>query len=67
VHHTIVSAVKRVEFVSDKVSHIVLTVRWYTIIFMNLRAPREEESDDSNDRFFEELEQVFLIIFLNTI
>ena len=32
VHHRIVSAVKRVEFVSDRVSYIVLRGRWCNII-----------------------------------
>jgi len=32
VHHRIVSAVKRVEFVSDRVSYIVLRGRWLNII-----------------------------------
>ena len=60
VHHRIVSAVKRDEFVSDRVSHIVLRGRWCSIIFLNVHAPREERSDDSNDSFYEELEQFFL-------
>ena len=29
VHHRIVSAVKKVEFVSDRISYIVLSGRWY--------------------------------------
>jgi len=32
VHHRIVSAVKRVEFVSDRVAYIVLRGRWCNII-----------------------------------
>ena len=32
VHHRIVSAVKRVEFVSDRVSYIVMRGRWCNII-----------------------------------
>ena len=55
VHHRIVSAVKRVEFVSDKVSYIVLRGRWCNIIVLNVRAPSEDKSDDSKDSFYEEL------------
>ena len=58
VHHRIVSAVKRVEFVSDRLSYIVLRVRWCNIIVLNVHAPSEEKSDNSEDSFYEELEQV---------
>ena len=53
------SAVKRVEFVSDRVSHMVLRGCWCNIIVLNEHAPSEEKSDDSKDSFCEELEQVF--------
>ena len=55
VHHRIISAVKRVEFVSDRVPYIVLKGRWYNIIVLNVRATSEEKSDDSKDSFYEEL------------
>jgi hypothetical protein len=58
VHHSIVSAIKRVEFVSDRVSYRVLRGCWY-IFVLNVHAPSEEKSDDSKGRF--------LIIFLSTI
>jgi hypothetical protein len=45
VHHSIVSSLKREEFVSDRVSYIVLRVRWFSIIIQNVRAPSEEKSD----------------------
>ena len=47
VHHRIVSAVKRVELVSNRVSCIVLRGRWCSIIVLNVQAPSEEKSDDS--------------------
>ena len=59
VHHRIVSAVKRVEFVSDRVSYIVLRGCWCSIIVLNVHAPSEEKSDVSKESFYEELEQVF--------
>jgi hypothetical protein len=59
VQHRIVSAVKRVEFVSDRVSYIFLRGCWCDIIFVNAHAPSEEKSDKSRDSFYEELGQVF--------
>jgi len=56
VHHRIVSAVKRVEFVSGRVSYIVLRGCWCNITVLNVHAPSEEISDDSKDSFYEELE-----------
>jgi len=46
VHRRIVSAVTRVEFVSDRLSYIVLRGRWRNIIVLNVHAPSEEKSDD---------------------
>jgi len=51
---------KRVEFVSDRVSYIVLRGRWCNIIVLNVHAPSEQNSDEAKDGFYEELEQVFL-------
>ena len=59
VHQRIASAVKRVEFVSDRMSYIFLRGRWCNIIVVNVHAPSEEKSDSSKDSFYEELEQVF--------
>ena len=59
VRHRIVSAVKRVEFVSDRVTYIVLRGRWCNIIVLNVHATSEEKSDDSKDSLYEELEQFF--------
>jgi hypothetical protein len=55
VHHRIVSAVKRVEIVSDRVSYIIPRGRWCNIIVLNIHAPIEDKSDDSKDDFYEEL------------
>jgi len=59
VHRTTVSAVKRVEFVSDRLSYIVLRGRWHNIIVVNVHATSEEKSGESKGSFYEELEQVF--------
>ena len=51
VHQRIASAVKRVEFVSDRVSYTVMRGRWCNIIIVNVHAPSEEKSDESKDSF----------------
>jgi hypothetical protein len=59
VHQKIVPAVKKVEFVSDRMSYIVLRGRRCNIIVQNAHAPTEEKNGDLKDSFYEELEQVF--------
>jgi exonuclease III len=66
VHKRILSAVRRVEFISDRMSHIILRGRWCNIIVLNVHAPCEDKGDDVKDSFFEELGRVF-ISFLGTI
>jgi hypothetical protein len=53
------SAVKRVEFVSDRMSYIILRDCWCHIIVLNVHAPTEDKTDDVKDSFYEELERVF--------
>jgi hypothetical protein len=59
VHKRIILAVRRVEFVSDRMSYIILRGRWCDIIVLNVHALTEDKIDDIKGRFFEELEQVF--------
>jgi hypothetical protein len=59
VHKRIISAVKRVEFFSDRMSYIILRGRWCHIIVLNIHAPTEDKTDDVNNSFYEELERVF--------
>jgi hypothetical protein len=59
VHKRIISAVKRVEFVSDRMSYIILRGRCCHIIVLNVHAPTEDKNDDVKDSFYEELERVF--------
>jgi hypothetical protein len=40
------SAVKRVDFVNDRLSYIVLSGRWGNILVLNVHAPSEEKSDE---------------------
>jgi len=59
IHHRTVSAVKRVEFVSNRMSYIVLRGCWCNVIVSNVHSPSEEKSDDSKDGCYEELGQLF--------
>jgi exonuclease III len=59
VHNRIISAVIRVEFVSDRMSHITIKGRWCDIIVLNVHAPTEDKDDDIKDSFYEEIEEVF--------
>jgi len=58
VHHRIVSPVKRVEFVTDGMSYIVMKGHLCNNIVLNVQSLSEEKSDDSKDSFYEEIEQV---------
>jgi hypothetical protein len=53
------SPVRRVEFVSHRMSYIMLIGRWWNIIVVNVHAPCEDTSDDIKDSFCEELGRVF--------
>jgi hypothetical protein len=44
VHKRIISGVKRVEFVSDRMSYIILRGRWCHIIVLNVHAPTEDKN-----------------------
>jgi hypothetical protein len=58
VHKRIVSAVRRVQFISDRKSYIILRGRWCNIIVLNVHAPCEDKGDDVKDSFYEELGRV---------
>jgi exonuclease III len=53
VHKRIISVVRRVEFVSDRIG------RWCHIIVLKVHAPIEDKTDEVKDSFYEELERVF--------
>jgi endonuclease/exonuclease/phosphatase family metal-dependent hydrolase len=59
VHKRIISAVKWVELVSDRMSYMILRGHWCHIIVLNVHAPTEDKTDDVKDNFYEELERVF--------
>jgi hypothetical protein len=51
-HKRITSAVKRVEFVSDRLSYIILRGRWCHIIVLNVHDPIEDKTDHVKDSFY---------------
>jgi hypothetical protein len=59
VHEGIISAIKRIEFVSDRMSYMIVRGRLCHIIVLNVHAPTEDNTDDVKDSFYEELERVF--------
>jgi hypothetical protein len=54
-----ISAVKRVEFVSDRMSYIIVRGRWCHVIVLKGHAPIEDKTGDMKDSFYKELERVF--------
>ena len=47
VHYRLISAVKRVEFVNDKMSYIGLRGRCCKIVIFNVHTPSEDKGEDS--------------------
>jgi exonuclease III len=58
-HKRIILACKRVKFVSDRMSYIILRGHWCHIIVLNVHAPTEDKTDDVKDSFFKELKRAF--------
>jgi hypothetical protein len=58
-HKRIISVVKRVEFVSDRMLCMKLRGLCCHIIVLNVHAPTEDKTDDVMDSFCKELEHVF--------
>jgi hypothetical protein len=48
-----------VEFVTDRMSYIILRGCWCHIIVLNVHDPTEEKIEDVKDSLYEELECVF--------
>jgi hypothetical protein len=59
IHKRIISAVRRVMFVSDRMSYVILRGRWCSIIVLNVHSPYEDKTDDVKDSFYEEIACVF--------
>jgi hypothetical protein len=58
VHKRIISAVKRVEFISDRLPYIIRCL-WCHIIVLNVHDPTEDKTDDVKASPYEEWERVF--------
>jgi hypothetical protein len=54
-HKRIIPAVKRVEFVNDRMSYRIIRGRWCHIIVLNVHDPRENKTHVVKDSFYEEL------------
>jgi hypothetical protein len=55
-HKGIISSVKRVQFVSDRMSYKILRGDWCDIIVLNIYAPTKDKIDYVKDSFYEELQ-----------
>jgi hypothetical protein len=58
IHNHIISAIKTVEFISDRMSYVTIRGHWcdiiiiiIIIIIMNMHAPTEDKSDDMKVAF----------------
>jgi hypothetical protein len=58
VHKLIITAVKRVEIISDRMSYIILRGCWCHIIVLNVHAPKEGKADVI-DSYYDEVERLF--------
>jgi hypothetical protein len=54
------SEVKRVEFVSGRLSYMILRGHWCHTIVLNVHAPTGDKSYDVKDMSYEELECLFI-------
>jgi hypothetical protein len=59
VHKTIMSAVKRVEFVHVRMSYIILRGCWFHIIVLNIHIPTEGKNNYVKGGFYDKLEHTF--------
>jgi hypothetical protein len=58
-HQGIISPVRKVKSVSNKMSYTVLRCRCSDMIFLNVHAPTEDKRNDMKDSLYGELECVF--------
>jgi hypothetical protein len=59
VNNKIISAVKKVKFVGNRMSYIILRGQWFHIIVLNVHTPTEDKIDDVKGSIYEELECIF--------
>jgi hypothetical protein len=51
VYKKIISASRRIEFLDDRMSYVIIGGCWCNIIILNVHAPCENKSDDVKDNF----------------
>ena len=59
VRRRICSAIRKVHFVSDRISYIILKGKLHDFVIVNVHGPTEDKDDKMKDEFYEELECVF--------
>jgi hypothetical protein len=59
VQKKIMSAVRRVEFISDRMPYIILRGYWFRMSVLNIHAPKEDKMSNVKDNFYDELEHIF--------
>jgi hypothetical protein len=52
VYKKIISASRRIEFLDDRMSYVIIGGCWCIIIILNVHAPCENKSDDVKDNFY---------------
>jgi hypothetical protein len=50
---------RRADFVRDRMTNTILSVRWCDIIVLNVHAPTEDETNNMKNSFYEKLDHVF--------
>ncbi|EFN64073.1 Craniofacial development protein 2, partial [Camponotus floridanus] len=58
INKKILSAVKNVKFINERLGLLVVQGRWYKIAIINGHAPTEDKDDEIKDGFYEELERL---------
>ena len=53
------SAMREVQFVSDRISYIILKGKLHDFVIVNIHGPTEDKNNKMKDEFYEELECVY--------
>ena len=59
IHESILTALKDVKFINDRMSYAVFRGAWYNLVFFNVHCPTEEKEDDIKNEFYDEFERVY--------
>ncbi|XP_018337473.1 PREDICTED: uncharacterized protein LOC108745675 [Trachymyrmex septentrionalis] len=58
INRKILSAVKDIKFINERLGLLVVQGRWYKIAIINVHAPTEDKDGEIKDGFYEELEHL---------